>query len=380
VFARTLFLLGYQVKRTALYIVLIIVAILIFVWYFTNIFTYLVLSLVLASILRPLVERIHSTHFFNINPPRWMAIMVAYSVLLGVFSLFVVLFIPLINEQSSVISGLDYGKITTQVSGPIESLEEFIVDMNLRDNITDETDPESGFLVEIIKEELAEAVSKVNVQNILSSVAEITSSFLISVLAVGFITFLLLYEKGLLRNSIIANIPNRYFEVSIGALNKIEKLLSNYLLGLTFQVFAIFAIAATGLSILGVKYALTIALFAAFANLIPYAGPILGSVFGIIVGLSTGNDLITTNDYIFLVAKIIGVFSIVQLTDNIILQPLIFSKSVKVHPLEIFVIIFAGASIAGIPGMIAAIPVYTIIRVSVTELRKGYKQYYIFRA
>lgn len=303
-----------------------------------------------------------------------MAIMVAYGTLVGIFSLFVVLFIPLISEQSAVISGLDYGEITKQAAGPIESVEEFLIEMNL----TDEEKP--GFMVNTIKEELPKAVKSINIENVLNYVVSAASSLLISVLAISFITFLLLYEKGLLRNSIIANIPNRYFEVSIGALNKIEKLLSNYLLGLTFQVFAIFAIAATGLSILGVKYALTIALFAAFANLIPYAGPILGSVFGIIVGLSTGNDLITTNDYVFLVAKIIGVFSIVQLTDNIILQPLIFSKSVKVHPLEIFVIIFAGASIAGIPGMIAAIPVYTIIRVSVTELRKGYKQYYIFRA
>lgn len=372
--ARTLFLFRHSLKRTIVYIILIIAAILVFVWYFTNIFTYLVLSLVLASILRPLVERIHATHFFNINPPRWMAIIVAYSTLLGIFSLFVVLFIPLISEQSAVISSLDYGEITQQAAGPIQSVEEFLIEMNLTD------EEKTGFIVDTIKEELPKAVKQINIENVLNYVVSTASSLLISVLAISFITFLLLYEKGLLRNSIIANIPNRYFEVSIGALNKIEKLLSNYLLGLTFQVFAIFAIAATGLSILGVKYALTIALFAAFANLIPYAGPILGSVFGIIVGLSTGNDLITTNDYVFLVTKIIGVFSIVQLTDNIILQPLIFSKSVKVHPLEIFVIIFAGASIAGIPGMIAAIPVYTIIRVSVTELRKGYKQYYIFRA
>jgi predicted PurR-regulated permease PerM len=65
--------------------------------------------------------------------------------------------------------------------------------------------------------------------------------------------------------------------------------------------------------------------------------------------------------------------------DNIVLQPLIFSKSVKAHPLEIFIIIFAGATLAGIPGMIAAIPVYTILRVSAVELYAGYKQYHIFR-
>jgi predicted PurR-regulated permease PerM len=69
----------------------------------------------------------------------------------------------------------------------------------------------------------------------------------------------------------------------------------------------------------------------------------------------------------------------VQITDNIVLQPLIFSKSVKAHPLEIFVIIFAGASLAGVLGMIAAIPVYTIIRVVLIELYQGYKQYKIFQ-
>lgn len=302
-----------------------------------------------------------------------MAILVAYGALASLISMFVIVFIPLISEQSTVISSLDYDEITTEILGPIQSVEEFLIEKKL-------SEESPGFMVKTIRDALTKAIKEdVNVQNIINSIVATTSSFLIGMLAISFITFLLLYEKGLLRNSIISNIPNRYFEVSIGALNKIEKLLSNYLLGLTFQVFAIFAIAAIGLSILGVKYALTIALFAAFANLIPYAGPILGSVFGIMVGLSTGTDLITTNDYVFLVTKIIGVFTVVQLTDNIILQPVIFSKSVKVHPLEIFVIIFAGASIAGVSGMIAAIPVYTILRVSVTELRKGYKQYYIFR-
>lgn len=360
-------------RKTFFYIALTVAALILFVWFFTNIFTYLVLSLVLASILRPLVERIHSTHFFNINPPRWLAIFVAYGVMTGLIFLFIVLFIPLISDQVNVISDLDYDEVTSEVMAPIHSIEDFLIEKDL-------SEEKPGFLVKTIREKITKAISGIQLQNILNSIVSTASSLFVGALALAFITFLLLYEKGLVRNSIINNIPNKYFEVSIGALNKMEKLLSNYLLGLTFQIFMIFSMAAIGLSILGVKYALTIALFAAFANLIPYAGPILGSTFGIIVGLSTGNDLVTTNDYTLLIIKIVSVFSIVQLTDNILLQPLIFSKSVKVHPLEIFVIIFAGASIAGIPGMIAAIPAYTIIRVSITELRKGYKQYYIFRA
>jgi predicted PurR-regulated permease PerM len=143
---------------------------------------------------------------------------------------------------------------------------------------------------------------------------------------------------------------------------------------------SIFTIAFAGLSILNIKYAASIALFAAVSNLIPYLGPILGASFGIIVGLSTsGSGIFISNEYLVLIFKIIAVFTTVQLTDNLILQPLIFSKSVKAHPLEIFIVIFAGATIAGIPGMIAAIPAYTVIRVSVIEIIRGYRSYHIFK-
>ncbi len=359
-------------RKHILYIGLILAVMLLLIWYFSDIFTYIVLSLVIASILRPLVERIHNTHFFNFNVPRFLAILMAYAVMAGVFSLFVVLFIPLINDQVQILSTVDYNQLTSDALQPVENFEGFLIERQF-------TDKEPGFMVNSLQDGITKAISEIQFSNILNYILSFTSSFFIGLLAIVFITFFLLYEKGLLRNSIISLIPNKYFEVSIAALDKIERLLSNYLLGLLFQMFSIFSIAATGLSILGVKYALTIALFAAVANLIPYAGPILGSTFGIIVGLSTSTDLMDTNDYFFMVAKIVSVFTVVQLTDNIVLQPLIFSKSVKVHPLEIFVIIFAGASLAGIPGMIAAIPTYTIIRVSVVELRQGYKQYYIFR-
>ena len=80
-----------------------------------------------------------------------------------------------------------------------------------------------------------------------------------------------------------------------------------------------------------------------------------------------------------MVLKIFAVFAIVQLNDNLVFQPVIFSKSVKAHPLEIFIIIFVGATLGGVIGMIAAIPVYTIVRVSVVEFSIGYKQYQIFK-
>jgi predicted PurR-regulated permease PerM len=217
-----------------------------------------------------------------------------------------------------------------------------------------------------------------NFQGFINGVISTTSSFFISILAIGFITFFLLLENGLLRRNLLNFIPNKYFELSVATFHKVERLLSNYLIGLLIQMSVIFTIASVGLTIGNIEYAMTIAVFAAVANLIPYAGPILGASFGVLVGLSTG-DFNTTNEVYLFLFKVLTVFSIVQVSDNVILQPFIFSKSVKAHPLEIFVIIFVGAKIAGVLGMIFAIPVYTIFRVSIKEFYKGYREYRIFR-
>ena len=68
-----------------------------------------------------------------------------------------------------------------------------------------------------------------------------------------------------------------------------------------------------------------------------------------------------------------GTFLVVQLCDNIIFQPVIFSNSVLAHPLEIFLVISVAGTLAGIPGMILAIPLYTLIRVVAKEFLAGFK-------
>ncbi|MGB3588341.1 MAG: AI-2E family transporter, partial [Tunicatimonas sp.] len=268
---------------------------------------------------------------------------------------------------------INYESLYARASAPLQNLEQFLRDNNI-------TEKPPGFLVDDLRNSLLGFITKVEFQDIINSLISFTGNFFVGTLAIIFITFIFMYEKGLVRRQVIKLIPNQYFEVFIAAIYKIETLLSNYLIGLSFQVFAIFCIASLGLSILGVKYAFTIAIFAALANIIPYAGPIIGATFGIIVGLSTIIADGNTQEIVVLVVKILSVFTVVQLADNLLLQPLIFSKSVKAHPLEIFIIIFAGATVAGVIGMIVAIPVYTILRVVTTELYIGYRQYRVFKS
>ncbi|GGZ25906.1 AI-2E family transporter [Echinicola pacifica] len=358
-------------QKLIISVLVFLVVLLLVGWYFSNIAFYLIISLVIAAALRPMTNRISSVHIFGHNIPRWFAIMFSFATISLVLFAITLLFIPLIIAQVEVIQNVDIEFIYEQIKRPVDHFEAFLIRLNLTSN-------SPGHLFGQVKSTILASISEINFQGFINGLINATSTVLISVLAVVFISFFLLLENGLLRRNIINLVPNEYFELSVATFHKVERLLSNYLVGLLIQMIAIFTIASTGLAIVGVDYALTIGVFAAVANLIPYAGPILGATFGVMVGLITG-DYMDAQEMPLFVLKILSVFSVVQLADNIFLQPLIFSKSVKAHPLEIFVIIFAGAKVGGVLGMIFAIPVYTIFRVSIQEFYKGYKEYRIFK-
>ena len=358
-------------KKVFIYVSIFTILLFVIGWYFSNIAFYVVFSIILSAVLRPLTNRINSFHLMGRHIPRWFAVIVSFFVIVNFIVIAGLLFVPLISTQIQVIATYDLEFLYEQIQNPAGKVEDLLIRYQLINS-------EPGFLIKQVRENLISSFNIINIQGFVNTVVSTTSNILIGVMAITFITFFLLLENGLLRRNIINLVPNSYFELYVSTFNKIEMLLSYYLIGLLIQMSAIFTIASVGLSILGIEYALTIAFFAAVANLIPYAGPILGATFGVLVGLTTSSFGESTDVTLFII-KILSVFSVVQLTDNIILQPLIFSKSVKAHPLEIFVVIFAGAKIAGIPGMIFAIPVYTVFRVAIMEFYKGYKAYKIFK-
>ena len=92
-------------------------------------------------------------------------------------------------------------------------------------------------------------------------------------------------------------------------------------------------------------------------------GPIIGASFGVFIVISSNLGLPFYDEMLPLLLTVVGVFASMQLLDNFLLQPFIFSNSIKAHPLEIFIIILVGAKLGGILGMVLAIPVYTVLRV-----------------
>jgi len=290
-----------MVNRTILYLVLSVILFILLGWIFSDIFFYFIISIVISSILKPLTNYVNQTQIFKVKIPRFIAVVVSFFILFIAGSIFINLFIPLVSAQIELLSGINYSglleKLTIPLQDiltiPLQDIELFLIGYNFYDG-------EPGFLVDNLKNGVIDLISELKFANVLNFVLSTTGNLFIGGIAILFITFFLLFEMVSIRKKMISLIPNKYFEVTISAFNKIEKLFSNYLIGLLLQMFAIFSLASIGLGILGIKYALTIAVFAAVANLIPYLGPTVGSLFGIIVAISTGTDLHITQDYLIL--------------------------------------------------------------------------------
>ena len=363
----------YALRHMLLYVLLLLVGLTAVVWLFSDIVIYFGVALVLTTLMKPLVNMLHRFQVLNYRMHRSAAILIAFLVATGLLWVIFWLFLPLITGQAQVVASLDYHSLLQHMAGPIEKIEQFLINLQV-------TDSQPGFLSQALKKILLTFFKNIEVGSVLNYFLELTGGVFVMLLSVIFITFVLLYEEQVLYRSFIAFVPNRYFEMVLTWVFKIEKRFVSYLGGLSIQIGIIFTLVAAGLFIAGVKYAATIALFAALANLVPYLGPLLGAVFAIIVGVSATETEVFSYATLALLIKIGIVFLIVQLTDNLLIQPLVFSRSVQAHPIEIFLIIFVGATLAGIGGMVVAIPVYTILKVSFAEGYKGLSAYRIFKA
>jgi predicted PurR-regulated permease PerM len=198
-------------------------------------------------------------------------------------------------------------------------------------------------------------------------------NFLILLTSVSFIAFFFLKDEELFARGIKGAIPDAYADRIDAALVEIKRLLTRYFGGMLFQVFMIALYVSILFAVLGIKNGILIGVFAAFLNIIPYLGPIIGALFAILVTISSNLELDFYTEIVPLIVKVCIVFASMQLLDNFLLQPIIFSNSIMAHPLEIFIVVIAGAKLGGITGMVVALPIYTVFRVIAASFLSEFK-------
>ncbi len=336
-----------------------------FIWYFWGIILYIIIAAVLSLVGRPLMvlmDRIKWGKFYIL---RSIQAILTLLVLLLITVLLIFLFIPVIIQQTQHIENINIQAIEESLKEPIATIENFVLKYQLTDsNISVE---------EYFREKVVGVINTVRIQNLLNSVLGYTGDFLISIFSITFITFFFLKERDLLVSFMNAWFPKGYETRIQKVTSSVRILLTRYFIGVLLEILLVGGLISLGLLWLGVENAVAIGFFAGIFNVIPYLGPIIGALTGISFTILGNLELDFYAEMIPLILKVIVVFLIVQLIDNLVFQPFIYSSSVKAHPLEIFLVILMAGSFAGVGGMILAIPTYTILRVIAKEFLNQFK-------
>jgi putative permease len=188
------------------------------------------------------------------------------------------------------------------------------------------------------------------------------------VVAVPFIIFFLLKDTREMKKRLISFVPNRYFEFALNLLYKMDLQLGNYLRGQFLDAAIFGSLSTIALWILNVPYFYALGAFAGLANLIPYAGPIVGGLAAVLVTVLTSPDLGG-------VASVVVAFIIAKLIDDALIQPIVVAKSVDIHPLIVLLVIIIGGHFFGILGMLLAVPATGFLKVAIEETVATVRKY-----
>ncbi len=328
------------------------------VWYFHIIVFYILTAAVLSLLGKPIVTLVERIKINKWTPPRWLAALIALLTLLFVILGLGWLLVPLIIEKIHFFALFDPAELNEIIQAPAVEFEQWV----------NKTFPLSNFSIkDVIMDKIAPLFNSGVLKNAVTGVTTFIVDSFIAMFSISFVTFFFLKEDKLFDEGVVTLFPKRYENNIRRAMSSSINLLVRYFIGILIESIIKFLVVGFSLYFLGMELstALLIGMVTAVLNVIPYIGPLVGGVFAfIIAAMSPSIAGVTIGELIFEITVVLVVF---QLIDNIILQPYIYSSSVKAHPLEIFIVILMAGYIAGVVGMLLAIPAYTVLRVFAKE-------------
>jgi predicted PurR-regulated permease PerM len=182
------------------------------------------------------------------------------------------------------------------------------------------------------------------------------------------ISFFIMKSGRSVKRSIVELVPNRYFELVLNLIYKIDQQLGGYIRGQLVDACFVAVMAAIGLKIIGLHYYIVIGIFVGLANIVPYFGYLIGIV------LSSGAALFQHGNVTAMIPPII-VFVIVQLIDNNLVSPLVVARSVDLSPLSVMLAVMIGGQLFGPIGLLIAVPMTGILKVVITTIHQGVRRY-----
>jgi predicted PurR-regulated permease PerM len=345
------------------FLIIVGIALLVYIfWYFRNIFAYILAAGVISLVGRPIVDLLNGIRIWKFRFPRALSSLITLLFLYGLLALFFVIFIPLISKQIDALSGFDASSLVQGLREQIDKL-----DVLLR-KVYKEM-PADKTLYDIAVDTITNVLNPASITDFAGNIVTVISKFVVAFVAITFLSFFFLKDEGLFKETVMVMVPDQYEKRIRNVLHSIKHLLIRYFIGIIIQCSIVLINITIGMTIVGFPFqqALVMGLIIGIFNVIPYLGPWLGGSVAVLMGMATA---VTTAGYpviwLLLIYMVI-VIAATQAIDNNLIQPMIYSRSVNAHPIEIFLVILAVGSFAGIAGMIIAVPSYTALRVFARE-------------
>ena len=344
-------------------------------WYFRNVLIYIIIAAVVSLLGRPIMRLLKIPKIKGRSAPDWLLAIITLFLILGIFLGIITQVIPVVSGIiQSVSSNLQSASFnTSEIARWMDKLNIWLIDRI----------PSLGRdfkIQESFTAWLTKAFDLSSITSVVGSVASALGSFAIGLFSVMFISFFFIKDGKLFRRIIGSVVPDKHEQEAVSAVGDIEYLLTRYFGGLLIEILGVATLNFLGLWLIakiGLYPALGIAFMTGLLNVIPYVGPWIGAGIGTILGLVlkfSGAAAAGVYPNFWVIAlTLIAIFAVTQMVDNFLFQPLIYSKSIKSSPLEIFIVLLMAGHVGGIVGMLVAIPSYTVIRVIAARFFTGFK-------
>lgn len=319
--------------------VIIVLAALVFMYIIRDVIALVFASIFVSAAITPWVNWFHQRKF-----PRGMSVLIIYIIGISIFTLVVVLLIPPVTEQ------------ITQLQNNLPDFLQRVIT-----GFSDLRDAQTHEAVGSVQNSLAslQAALASTTQGLFSTVSSIFGG-IIFFAAMLVLTFYMVVNEELLKRFVQQITPHEYREYATKFILRSQVQLGKWLRGQLFLMLLVAILTYIGLSILGIKYALVLALIAGLFEFIPYAGPILSAVPAIIIALSTSP---------LLAILVVVLYFVIQQIENNILVPKVMQRAVGLNPIITIVSILIGAKLGGILGAVLAVPVVTVLIMFFTDVR-----------
>ena len=331
----------FDISVLALVKISILFLVVFFLFFVRDVILIVFVSLILASAFDPLID-----FFQKHRIPRGFGILIIYLVIAVVVAGSIYLIIPPIATEIKELSK-DFPLYWDKISGSVENFRSYSDD--------------HGW-TETIQSSLNDLQS--NVTNIEAAAGGVFSTVfaffgsIFSLLVVLVLTFYLTVEEHALKRMLRSVVPVKYQPYITHLVNRIQEKIGMWLRGQLILSLIIFLLSWFGLTILGIKYALVLAIFAGLTELVPYLGPFIGAIPAVFIALTQSPGL---------ALGVIVVYLIIQQLENNIIVPKVMQRAVGLNPIITIIAMMIGFKLAGILGIVIAIPAATSLNIILSD-------------